>query len=189
MPHIKLAMQTYASDLAVAQAKIAALEIQVEALTKDAAAQRAMAAASKRRILLGEGAFMLDQVASDFVMQTPESLYTVSELKGMAKDGELEPEQLKRWEQFRAFLFRQGWGMSKLCAQSRLLKELRRGDVHSTLEEMAAVSMADLVKWVGEEPLVKTPEACKGFLALASKFGRVGTPLLPQAEVSAVLRT
>ena len=160
-------MQAYASVLAVTQAKIAALEIQVEALTKDAAAQRKIAAASKRWILLGEGAFMLDKVASDFVMQTPESMYTVSELKCMAKDGELEPEQLKRWEQFRAFLLSQGWGMSKFCAQSRLLKELRHGDDYSTLEEKAAVIMADFVKWVGEEPLVKTPEACKGFLALA----------------------
>lgn len=187
VPHIKLAMQSYASDLTTAQAKIAALEIKVEALTKEAAAQRAMMAASKRRVLLGEGAFMLDKVASEFVMQQAKFTYTVFELKCMAKDNELEPEQLKRWEQFNKFLLRQGWAVSKLCAQSRLLKELRHGDAHSTPEEKAAVSKADLVKWVGEEPLVTAPEECQDFLELVSKFGKEGTPLLPLAEVAAVL--
>jgi hypothetical protein len=187
VPHIKLAMQTFASDLTTAQAKIAALEIKVEALIKEAAAQRAMTTASKRRILLGEGAFMLDDVASEIVMQHAKFTYTVFELKCMAKDNELEPEQLERWERFSKFLLRQGWAVSKLCAQSRLLKELRRGDAHATPEEKAAVSKADLVKWVGEEPLVKAPEECQEFLKLVSKFGKEGTPLLPLEEVSAVL--
>lgn len=180
VPHIKLALQSYASDLATAQAKIAVLERKVEALTKQFASMQEMMKSSKRRILMGEAAFTLDKVVSEFVMGTTE--FTIGELKLMATDLELEPMQAKRWQEFCAFLKRQNWLLGKLFAQSRTLKELRRGDAHSTVEEKAAVSLADLLKWVGEEPLVTAPTECQRFLDLVSKFSEVGKPLLPMAK-------
>jgi hypothetical protein len=126
---------------------------------------------SKRRVLMGEAAFTLDKVASEFV------------------DLELEPSQMERWEQFRAFLKRQDWMLGKLCAQSRALKDLtmRGGDVHCTVEEKAGVSLADLVEWTGEELLVTAPTECRKFVELVSKFSEAGNPLQPMADVSAVV--
>ena len=52
-----------------------------------------------------------------------------------------------------------------------------------------AVSMADLFKWIREEPdLVTAAMECQEFLDLVSKFSEEGTPLLPMmADVSAVV--
>lgn len=183
-------MQTYASDLTTAQSKIAALESKLETLTKEVASLRVMVLSSnnsKHRVLIGEAAFTLDQVASGYVMGPEPTTYTIGELNMMAKDNELEPEQMKKWEQFCKFLRGQGWVFGKLCAQSRLLKELRRPDAHSTPEEKAVVSKADLVKWVEEEPSVTAPAESKKFLDLVSMFGKGGAPLLPMADVSAVV--
>lgn len=184
MPCIKLALPAYASDLTTA---LGIHETKIEALTKKVAALQAMMTSSKRRILLGEGAFMLDRVVSGFVMQQAKFTYTIFELKCMAKEEELKPEQLERWRRVSGFLARQGWALSQLCAQSRLLKELRVGDAHSSPEEKAKVSMADLLKWVEEEPMVTAPEECQKFLELVLKSSKVGTPLLPLEKVTAVL--
>ena len=181
-------MQNHPSDLATVQLRLGVLESKVEALTKEFELLGAMMVSSRRRVLIAEVAFVLDRVASEFVMmgETAGFTFTVGELKSMAEDRELETEQLERWEHFCGFLRRRGWALGKLCAQGRLLKELRRGDEHATPEE-AAVSMADLIKWVGEEPLVTAPVEYQKFLDLVSEFSKVGTPLLPMADVSAVV--
>lgn len=70
-------------------------------------------------------------------------------------------------------------------AQSRELKELRRGDAHSTQEEKARVSTADRIQWVQEE--LEEPEQCRRFVQLVSEFGEERKPLLPMSDVSGVL--
>lgn len=84
------------SDLSTAQAKIAVLESMVDSLMK-------AAAGNKKRVLLAEVAFMLDEVASDFVIGSDEDSYTVGELLRMAEN-ELESEQHQRWDRFCTFL-------------------------------------------------------------------------------------
>lgn len=183
VPTLKGVLQTYGFDL---QARIGSLQQRVEALTKEVAALRQTLTSSKHRVLLGEVALTLDKAVSRFVMQEQGLGCTVAELKQMARDGELQPEQLQRWQQFSGFVQGRGWPWHKLLAQSRELKELLRGDAHSTQEEKARVSTADLIQWVQEEEL-EEPEQCRRFVQLLSEFGEERKPLLPMSDVSGVL--
>jgi hypothetical protein len=144
---------------------------------------------SRERIKLGEAAYLLDQAACAFVFRN--SRYrkgtTIGELRTRAWLGELNDEQLSRWQRFCSFTQRHGWSISDACVTSTVVKEMRLEDVHCSDDEKATTTLQQLQSCMQREAQPDERDDCLQFLQLVALFGQANKPLLLVGNVDAVV--
>ena len=153
----------YASDFATAQTRI---ESKVDALTKEVASLMEI---SRRKVLLGQVAYRLDEVAREFVFRgTPQiALLSIGEIRKKDERNELLPEQATRWATFKRFLDAKQWKLSDVVAVAKPLRAGRFVDAH---EEREKVTQSQLEEWASRLLAPAQVDGVKAFISLVAEF-------------------
>ncbi|EFJ41985.1 hypothetical protein VOLCADRAFT_98072 [Volvox carteri f. nagariensis] len=102
------------------------------------------------QVLLGQVAYILDEVATEFVFRGdkwPRSC-SIGTLLNKAVNNELTQGQMQRWHQLQSYLSRQGWTISDLVGKSGELCSLRYPRAHSSQQQQEETTLDMIKAWV-----------------------------------------
>jgi hypothetical protein len=177
-------VDSYSQDLGRSHAHGIPQQVEIARLKTRMSALEDTVKGNKRRIALGEAAYVLDEVACIYVKGGKYRRgMTIGELRMQAHVGELEDQQLARWNEFRIFLTAHSWSIGDVCTTSGVVKELRKGDAHLTAEEKQDVTLSQLLAWAEAESV----QDCKDFLKLVALFCQDDKSLIIVPNVASVV--
>eukprot|EP00798_Chlamydomonas_sp_ICE-L_P017712 gene17712-24071_t len=129
----------------------------------------------RQRVCLGQAAYVMDDLARDFVFrgQPQLALLSVGEIRNRAERGELAPLQLERWKDFARFLQAKEWSVSDVVAVAKPLRAGRYVDAHGLLQKVTQQQLED---WAYRHLQPAQVEGVRSFIRLLAAFavdGRV----------------
>ncbi|GIL85770.1 hypothetical protein Vretifemale_14246, partial [Volvox reticuliferus] len=103
---------------------------------------------SREKILLGQVAYVVDLAAASYVFAVPQPPFTtLSQLLSYRTRGELSAAQVQRFDDFAAFLDKQGWDLELLIETIGALNSIRVEIAHGDPAEQASVTEDSLLEW------------------------------------------
>ena len=152
--------------------QIEKLSALVKSLQQQISKIEAAEQARKQRVLLGQVAYRLDELARDFVFRgMPQiALYSIGEIRKRAERRELSSEQAARWDSFKSFLTAKQWSVSDIVAVAKPLRAGRFVDAHGSEDERDKVTQPQLEEWASCHLEPAQVEGVQAFIRLVAEF-------------------
>ena len=149
-----------------------------------------MMESSRRKVLLGQVAYRLDEVAREFVFRgTPQiALLSIGEIRKKDERNELLPEQATRWATFKRFLDAKQWKLSDVVAVAKPLRAGRFVDAHGSEEEREKVTQSQLEEWASRLLAPAQVDGVKAFISLVAEFAEAGQVLAGPCNAVSVVQ-
>lgn len=143
---------------------------------------------SRNKILLGQVAYVIDQVATFYVFgKDCRNIHSISNIRTAARDGDLTVEQVEKWEKFCAFIKRRKWKLYELISSTSTLRKLRFATAHGSIDETKNVTVNDLEKWANE--LLESSQVSNftQLLKLSTLFTKSDQPLVHRDDIDNII--
>ena len=137
--------------------------------------QRSRPAISER-VMLGQVAYRLDDLARDFVFSGKLQIapLSIGEIRRRDERKELSPEKSARWECFKRFLAVKQWMVSDVVAVAKSLRAGRFVDAYGPEEELEKVTQSQLEEWASLHLERTHVDGVKAFIRLVAEFAVAG---------------
>ena len=173
------ALEVLKDDRSLRGRQIDQLQSLVKSLQEEVNNLKAAEQARHQRVMLGQVAYRLDDLARDFVFRGKLQIapLSIGEICKRDERKELSPEQCARWESFMRFLAVKQWMVSDVVA---VAKSLRAGcfvDAYGPEEELEKVTQSQLEEWASLHLERTHVDGVKTFIRLVAEFAVGGLVL------------
>jgi hypothetical protein len=190
VPLIRNTLQTLAVDHSHRGRHIDQLAAQVKSLQQKLSKLEEAEQDRRQRVLLGQVAYRLDEVAREFVFRGTRqiALLSIGEIRKKDERNELLPEQATRWATFKRFLDAKQWNLSDIVAVAKPLRSGRFVDAHGSEEEREKVTQSQLEEWASRLLEPAQVDGVKAFISLVAEFAEAGQVLAGPCNAVSVVQ-